>query len=840
MKFPNQNHNSQLLHAGIIALLCLICYSNTFHAPFVFDDEFNIIDNSIVRHIGNFLFSSTGYEHFSRRFIGYLTFSLNYSLGGSNVTGYHIVNLAIHIANSMLVYLFVLFTFRTPAMSPQSSVLSPMPSVLSPQSLVLSDSGLIAFFSAVLFAVHPIQTQAVTYIVQRLASLASFFYLLSLVTYIKSRTEGNKTRTEGRGLRTERRGLRAEDQGLRTEGGGQEAKDSGQGPVAGSREKRKYMPYFYYGISIVSAVLAMMTKEIAFTLPFIVVLYELVFFGRGNLLRRALWALPLLATVVIIPLSLLNVSQPLGKVLSDASKITVQTRTTPWQYLMTEFSVIVRYMRLLFFPAGQNVDYDYPIYRSFFYPQVIFSFMFLAALFGLGIYLVLWSEKKTRTEDRGLRTEWKGPKEEDPGLRTEGRGLSAKIEDQNSVLSAQSSVLDTQSSVLASQSLSLSPQSSALVSQSLALSPQSSVLASQSSALSPAFKLMGFGILWFFITLSVESSIIPIADVIFEHRVYLPSMGIFVCVVTGAFLLKENLRSPKAGRVIVTILALAAGVLSVATYMRNDMWRDEVKLWKEDALKFPAKERVHYTLGLAYRHHRMSDKAAEQFQLALKINPDSTEAHLGLGNSYQDLGMPDAALKEYLTAISLAPGHWKAHYNLGVLYDQALKMPDKAIKEFLTAINLKPDFIEAYNNLGAVYQALNMPDKAIKEFQTAINLKPDYPEAHYNLANVYKDQGMSGKATEHYLAAIQEKPNYVEAHNNLAILYQSLNMPDKAVNELQTVIRLQPDNETAHFNLGVLYYNMGQLENARRELIARLKIKPDDQIARQLLNAISR
>ena len=194
----------------------------------------------------------------------------------------------------------------------------------------------------------------------------------------------------------------------------------GRGPASGGA-KGNFRYLFFYSISIISAVLAMKTKEIAFTLPFIIVIYELVFFGRGNLIKRTLWALPLLATVVIIPLSMLNVGQQLGKVLSDVNQVTAAgTSMTRWQYLITEFTVIVTYVRLLFFPAGQNLDYDYPVYRSFFYPQVMLSLLFLVTLFGLGIYLVLKTKdqglrtegNKARTEDRGLRTEWKGPKEE--------------------------------------------------------------------------------------------------------------------------------------------------------------------------------------------------------------------------------------------------------------------------------------------------------------------------------------------------------------------------------------------------------------------------------------------
>ena len=695
----------------LIILSGIIAYSNSFHVPFIFDDEYSIRDNRVVHDIGNFLFSSTGYEYHRGRFIGYLTFALNYRLGGLDVTGYHIVNLAIHMACALLVYGLVALTFQTPIMKD---------SLLAPQAK------LIAFFSAALFVVHPIQTEAVTYIVQRLTSLAALFYVASLYCYVRFR-------------------LIAE----------------GIEPASGGA-KGKYRHLFrlqaptvwFYSISIISAILAMKTKEIAFTLPFIVVLYELVFFGSGNLIKRTLWALPLLATVVIIPLTMLKitsiVSQPLGKVLSDVSQVTVvQSSVTRWEYLMTEFPVIVTYIRLLFFPAGQNLDYDYPVYRSFFYPQVMLSFLFLVALFGLGIYLV---------------------------LRTEGRGLRAKREDQNSDLSAQSLVPGT----------------------------QSSVLASQSSALSPAFRLMGFGILWFFITLSVESSIIPITDVLYEHRVYLPSIGMIICTVTGAFLLREKVRSPRAGRVIIVMLALAIGVLSVATYLRNEVWGDSIRMWKDITAKSPAKERPHYNLGHLYQLQNRFDDAIKQYQLALKLKLDAD-----------------------------------AYNNLGLIYRDR-KMPDKAMEQYMLAVKLKPDMPEVYYNLGNIYKDRNMPEKAIECYQAAIALRPDYMEAHLNLGGViYQAHKVPDKAIEEYLIALKLKPDCAEAYNNLGVIYESLNMPDKAIEEYLIAIKLKPDYIEAHNNLGDIYLKTGRMENARRELMRVLKIEPDDQKARQLLNKIS-
>ena len=170
-----------IVHLLLIIIVGFIAYSNTFHAPFYFDDEFGISGNPLIKDLRFFLAPSDAkeYTQFGRydalkmRYVGFLTFAMNYKLHGLDVTGYHIFNISVHIINALLVYLLVILTFRTPFFQTPNSKL-PTHSYLP-------------LFSALLFVCHPIQTQAVTYISQRFASLAAMFFLLSLVMYIKWR-----------------------------------------------------------------------------------------------------------------------------------------------------------------------------------------------------------------------------------------------------------------------------------------------------------------------------------------------------------------------------------------------------------------------------------------------------------------------------------------------------------------------------------------------------------------------------------------------------------------------------------------------------------------------------
>ena len=366
-----------LISILLICLLGIIAYSNSFDCSFHFDDTLTIVNNIAIRDLSNV---KAWWSFAPSRPIGFLSFALNYHFHRLDVWGYHLVNLAIHIVNAVLVWWLVMLTMATPVMKAQP---------------VSRHKGAMALFTALLFVSHPLATQSVTYIVQRLASLATLFYLLSLALYVKGRLgEGNK----------ERRVL------------------------------------FFYTGSILCAVLGMLTKEIVFTLPFALILYEFSFIKTGtwkiDIKDRGI-QIPVIILVIFVVLFFLNFSvdifNPIPPLLNQGYDYPI----TAWEYLLTQFSVILTYIRLFIVPVNQNLDYDYPISHSLLEWHTLFGLLSLAGILVLGILVFR------------------------------------------------------------------------------------------------RYRLIAFGIFWFFLTLSVESSIIPISqNVIFEHRTYLPGLGFFL-VLTG-------------------------------------------------------------------------------------------------------------------------------------------------------------------------------------------------------------------------------------------------------------------------------------------------------------------
>jgi tetratricopeptide (TPR) repeat protein len=236
---------------------------------------------------------------------------------------------------------------------------------------------------------------------------------------------------------------------------------------------------------------------------------------------------------------------------------------------------------------------------------------------------------------------------------------------------------------------------------------------------------------------------------------------------------------------------------------------------------------AHFNLGLAYRKLGRTDEAVKEYKLALSLNPNHVGAHYNLGNSYSEQGWIDKAIVEYKEAIMLNPDYADAHYNLGLAYMKKGRM-DEAIGEYKLALKLEPDYVKVHRI-----------DEAIGEYKEALRLTPDYADAHNNLGTAYHSQNRIDEAIEEYKEALRLKPDYVDAHFNLGTAYAMQGRMDEAIEEYKSAIRLKPDLADAHFNLGLAYKRKGLRNEAIKEFEETLKISPDYQKARKALETLS-
>lgn len=649
----------KLFHTGLIVMLGLLVYSNTYQVPFQWDEQVFIVDNPIVHNLDYFLSPAEAVKHehygaFIRRYVVYFTFALQYAAHGTEVFWYHIVNTLIHVGAGLLVYFFALGLCRTPFLA-ESETCSKYAAPL-------------ALLAALLFTVHPIQTEAVTYVYQRLASLTAFFYLGAVCSYLYSRLS-----------------------------------------------HRKWQRVLLYICCILLALLAVKSKEHAFTLPFAVGLLELSFF-RGRILPRLAQVLPLFLVALLIPLTVLGVASPAGgNIIADLHESTqVRSTGTHLEYLYTQFRAIPEYIRLLFAPVNQTLIHDIKLSQTFWQPKVWMGFLFISGIL-IGALLLFKNSKAGGN-----------PRE---------------------------------------------------------------------------FRLAAFGILWFFLALSVESSLVALNMLMHEYRVYLPSVGAFIALATAGMILWRRLERDGRKAIAATGYAGVIVLLGLLTYQRNMVWQTRLGFWEDVVAKSPNDPRGYNTVGLMY---------------------------------YNKYGMRAKGIRYLERAVEVAPGFMAALNNLGNLYRKEGRY-EEAIEVFERVIRLQPEPYEAHYNIGLAYEALGKVGKALDHFQQAVELRPDLIRGHKQLAENYVKTGATDTAIQHYEVVLDSDPADINSRTALARLLAEKKEYARARAHLTQVAQAVPKNAKAHFNLGVLCMKAGDYDKAEIYFKKTLELDPDYGAAKRAL-----
>ena len=317
---------------ALLLILILAIYSNTLDATWHLDDYQNIQTNAVL-HINdlkpqtlwNTFFSSHKSKDRLYRPVPCLSFALNWYFGGSSVFGYHLVNIAIHFVTGFFLFLTILHLFRSPNL----------------KGTYEGKEYFIALLASVLWAINPIQTQAVTYIVQRMASMAAMFYIMGMYFYIRARNSD----TNPRRIR------------------------------------------FFAGCFL-SFLFALGSKENAATLPIALVLIELIFYRNlGHPSIRKFFIPTLIGvTLVVLVLGVLifKPDNPLFFLKGCQNR-----PYTPLERLFTEGRIVVMYLSQIFYPMPQrlSIEHDIPLSTSLFHPwTTIPSIMLILSLVCLGFF----------------------------------------------------------------------------------------------------------------------------------------------------------------------------------------------------------------------------------------------------------------------------------------------------------------------------------------------------------------------------------------------------------------------------------------------------------------------
>lgn len=348
------------------------------------------------------------------------------------------------------------------------------------------------------------------------------------------------------------------------------------------------------------------------------------------------------------------------------------------------------------------------------------------------------------------------------------------------------------------------------------------------------YPLVSFGILWFFLTLALESFVLRL-DLAYEHRLYLPSVGFVLALCSGLGRFWERLEAEgrEAGaRLLVGALLTVMLIFSFWTFQRNQVWKDEVSLWSDAVQKAPRSTRAHNNLGNAYSHAGEWDLAAREFKAALDLEPRVSLYRDNLSRMYERLGRLDRALSLYLYVIERNPNNARAYYNLGRIFEKQGNL-GSAKQVLLRSVELDGRYAKPYGILASVYARLGEYGRAAETYESLLEMlseqtfdvssqhmlalpddEPDRPVVHYQLGQVYEKLDRPQEAMEQYEEAVRLFPGFLPVRMDLARLYARQAKYEKAAEQYRHVLKNYPDTVEAHFYLGFVYELQNHFQKA--------------------------
>ena len=585
-------NNNRFYALILISIVTFLAYSNTFNVPFQFDDQTNIVKNQKITDYKTFGDISYWYNVNNRPF-SFLTIAINYTIGELNTKSYHIFNFLVHVLNGFLVFLLANTLLK----------------LNSRESTSLANNNYwIALAVSLVFVLHPIQTMGVTYIIQRMSSLATLFYILSIYLYIIGRSK--------------------------------------------SIENIKHS-LFYLLLAGTSGLLAILSKQNAATLPIMILVVEVFFIRDKNnkpYTRYILSVAGLMAIGIIVIVAT-------GLLPKENDDITRQ------DYLITQFKVLLIYLKLWLVPIGQNIDHG-----------IIFSKSIgIREISGMLVYV-------------GLIT--------------------------------------------------------------------TTVLTYKKN------KLISFGILWFLVTMLIESSLIPIQDAMVEHRLYLPSFGLSLVLVITIFSFFKNKKSKYLRPVLISILT----ILLLLTYARNKSWQTWKSIWQNSIELNPDNARAISNLGYSFKMQKNDREAMKYYNLALKKDSTHYPTYLNRGIVLFDNQNYKQAISDFSFYLNKYKDRGPPYFFRGVSYGH-LGDYDKAINDLTIVINIDSTYAPAYKNRGVIYEMKGKYNSALHDFNRSLEIDPSNKVLLINRSKIYYRFGKYEEALidvqDAQMHGISVDPNYI-------------------------------------------------------------------------------
>lgn len=701
----------------------MLAYAGTFFGPLIFDDIPAIADNSSLHHWGRVLAPPLDCTAAGRPFLN-LSFAINYAVSGTHVWSYHVFNLGIHILAALTLLGILRQVFQ--------------------RFLVGSLAKHAAFSAALLWAVHPVNTESVTYIVQRAESLMGLFYLITLYCFIRG-TEKRLTPQRG-----------------------------------------------WFIIAFAACLLGIATKEVMVSAPLMVLVYDRTFVSgsfRAAWLRR--WKVYASLFSTWVPLAWLALSaHNRGGSAGFGESVAFS------KYFGTQFPALVRYLKLSVWPHPLVFYYGTPWVSHF-----ASALPSIVAVVGLAV-AGFWAFVRRGFISRsfGFAAAWffaiLAPTSLVPIIRepvAEHRMYLALIPIVVLAVIGIYRLCPRQAFVTclagAAGLLALTYRRNEdyrsgvrIWADTVAKSPQN------------AYAHYNLGI-------ALGSDPRRLAAAMTQYREALRLMPNLIAAQTNLAhdLLAEGRTTEAIGHLAAVVRVKPASPsahnnLGEALLRIPQRWADAEAQFQTALHLDPANFNAQLNLGNLYSDTGQLALAIKHIEAALQQRPDSAPAHYNLANVLRRIhGRLKDAIAEYQISLRLNPAYAEAHNNLGDAL-AAVGRTAEAATQFATALQLRPNYAEAHNNLGMMLIREGKFTEAIRQYELALRIHPRFAAAEFHLANALAVQpGRAQEAIAHYEAAIRLQSDYPAARYNLAVALLRLDgRPDLAAKQLEVALRLHP------------------------------------------------
>ncbi|HZP59296.1 MAG TPA: tetratricopeptide repeat protein [Opitutaceae bacterium] len=701
----------------VIAAATLAAYHGTFSVPFLLDDVPGIQNNPSIRHLWSLwrMLSPPPDLTTSGRPLVNLSLALDYARSGLAVRGYHETNLAIHIFAGLALFGLVRRTLlrRGAAKNPASAAR-------------------LGFFIALIWALHPLQTAAVTYLIQRAETLMSLLYLLTLYCFIRG--------AEGCGA------------------GNQRAEVGGQ-PASSLRRLsfRLWLP-----ASVFCCLLGMAAKEVMVSAPLIVLLFDRTFVAGsfGQALRQR-WAyyLGLAGTWILLAILVFSVGG------NRNGSVGFGLGLNWWNYELTQFQAVAHYLWLSLWPHPLVFDYG------------PFSIRNIAEILPQAVVLLLLAVATVI----GLRRR--------TALGFAGAWFFAILAP-TSLMPGPTDMLDEHRMYLA-----LTSVVACLViglDRLLGWTPVPSALRRGRGA-GGLFLLLVLTAALGFLTArrnhDYRSELAIWTDTVTKRPENPAAHDSLGNALEHAGRLDEAVAEHERALQLMDFAQAHYNLGNVLTKLGR--FAEAIDHYGQAIRLRPKQADFYDGLGNALYENGRAEDAIACYEEALQINPEDVHAQYGLGMALMKTNRMEEAIAHDEAALRLEPENALLHYQLAAALARSGRLSE-AIEHYRRTLQLEPGNVAAQVNLGIALAESGRREEAVAHYHEALRLDPNSAEAHLNLGNVWFSQGRLEDAVNECREALRIKPDYADAHYNLGIALIQLGRLPEATEQFRELVRLNP------------------------------------------------